>query len=160
VSRPGTFSIPVFFTCGLAGSNLHTMEPVVLSGVVNVCKATADAVVAALWEAYKSRIFLGAAIILFSASGLGMILWSHKVTGWNQTALLGFGTSLLIVGTVELGILGVLKNIIEPDETSGQINHLHRSLSQRFDAIENRLGMPTIQRAESGRLEPPDEVQQ
>jgi hypothetical protein len=136
------------------------MEPVILSGISNVCKATADAVVAALWEAYKSKIFLGAAIILFSASGLVMILWSHRVTGWNQAALLGFDTSLLIVGTVELGILGVLKNIIDPDETSGLIDHLYRGLNQRFDALENRLGRPTIQRAESGRLEPPNEVQQ
>jgi hypothetical protein len=45
-----------------------------------------------------------------------MIIWSYAVTGWWQTALLGFGTSLLIVGTVELGVLGALNKILEPTD--------------------------------------------
>jgi hypothetical protein len=123
--------------------------------------AIAKPIVAALWKAYKSKVVLGAAIFAFSAGGLAMVIWSHTVTGWNQTALLGFGTSLLIVGTVELGILGVLKNIIDPDHTSGLIDRLYQSLSQRFDALDNRLNIPTVQLAESGEpRKSPGEVQQ
>jgi len=69
-----------------------------------------------LFHAYRQQVVLGAAIAGFSATGLGLIIGSYLVAGWWQPALLGFGTSLLIVGTVELGILGVLKKIIEPDE--------------------------------------------
>jgi hypothetical protein len=124
-------------------------------------EAAAKAVVTALWKAYKSKIVLGTAIFAFTGIGLAMIIGSHAVTGWNQAALLGFGTSLLIVGTVELGILGVLKNIIDPDHTSGLIDHLYSRLSQRFDALDHRLGISTIERAgPPARHELPDEAQQ
>jgi hypothetical protein len=115
--------------------------------------AVAKALVAALWKAYKSKIVLGAAIFGFSASGLAMIIWSHTVTGWNQIALLGFGTSFLIVGTVELGILGVLKQIIEPDHTGGLIKRLGDDLEKRFNVLENLLGTQAIQRANSDGLQ-------
>jgi hypothetical protein len=124
-----------------------------------VVLALAKAIVAALWKAYKSKIVLGTAIFAFSTTGLAMIIWSHAVTGWNQAALLGFGTSLLIVGTVELGILGVLKNIIDPDHTSGLIDDLYSRLSQRFDELQHQLGMPAIQQTGSGESrEPPNDV--
>jgi hypothetical protein len=71
------------------------------------------ALIAWLWAAYRRPIVLGCAILVFSGCGLGMIIGSHAVTGWWQSALLGFGTSLLIVGTVELGILGVIKKLVE-----------------------------------------------
>lgn len=69
------------------------------------------------------------------------------VTVWNQAALLGFGTSLLIVGTVELGILGVLNKIIDPDESPSLIENLGHDLDKRFTKLENLLVM--IQRPES-----------
>ena len=77
--------------------------------------------------------------------GLAMIIWSHAVTGWNQAALLGFSTSLIIVGTVELGILGVLSKIIDPDQTGSLFKELNANLAQRFAALEAWLGMPTSQ---------------
>ena len=82
-----------------------------------------------------------------------MVIGSRAVTGWNQAALLGFGTSLLIVGTVELGILGVLNKIIDPDRTGSLIKDLGGNLTQRFDALEDWLGVPTSQRAGFGGLE-------
>lgn len=110
----------------------------------------ARAFVAVLWAAYKSKIVLGVAIFGFSVSGLAMVIGSRAVTGWNQTALLGFGTSFLVVGTVELGILGVLNKIIDPDHAGDLIKDLSGDLAQRFTALENWLGMPTSQRAEFG----------
>lgn len=144
------------------------MDPILaalVSFLVNAATATVEAaaktVVAALWKAFKSKLVLGAAIFGFSVSGLAMVIWSHTVTGWNQTALLGFGTSLLIVGTVELGILGVLKKIIDPDQTSGLLDQLYKNLGQRFDALDNRLGVSTNQQAELGQTrELPDTAQQ
>jgi hypothetical protein len=110
--------------------------------LVSALVAIAQAFVAALWKAYKSKIVLGSAIFGFSASGLAMVIGSRAVTGWNQAALLGFGTSLLIVGTVELGVLGVLNKIIDPDRTGGLIKDLSGSLALRFAALEDWLGMP------------------
>lgn len=110
--------------------------------LVSALVAIAQAFVAALWKAYKSKIVLGAAIVGFSASGLAMIIGSRAVTGWNQAALLGFGTSLLIVGTVELGVLAVLNKIIDPDRTGGLIKDLSGNLALRFAALEDWLGMP------------------
>lgn len=140
------------------------MDPItaaIATFLVTSLQGLAGALVAALWKAYKSKIVLGAAIFVFSAGGLAMVIWSRTVTGWNQTALLGFGTSFLIVGTVELGVLGVLKNIIDPDHTSGLIDRLYQSLSQRFDALDNQLGIPAVQGAEFGELQKsPGEVQQ
>ncbi len=120
------------------------MEPIsfLLVASRTALTAIAKAFVAALWEAYKSKIVLGAAIFGFSAGGLAMIIGSRTVTGWNQVALLGFGTSLLIVGTVELGILGVLHKIIDPDRTEDLIRDLSEHLTQRFTALEAWLGMP------------------
>ena len=117
------------------------MDPIGLGAVA--VTALGQALIAALWKAYKSKIVLGGAIFGFTACGIAMIIGSHAVTGWNQTALLGFGTSLLIVGTVELGILGVLKKIIEPDRTSDLIEALGRDLAQRFTELESSLGVPT-----------------
>jgi hypothetical protein len=125
------------------------MEPLtlLLVGSRAALTAVAKAFVAALWKAYKSKIVLGAAIFGFSVGGLAMIIGSRTVTGWNQIALLGFGTSLLIVGTVELGILGVLHKIIDPDRTDDVIRDLHKNLAQRFTALEGWLGMPPFQPA-------------
>ena len=120
---------------------------------VRALVALAGGLVGALWGAVKSRAVLGAAIFVFSASGLTMVIGSRAVTGWNQAALLGFGTSLLIVGTVELGILGVLNKIIDPDRTGSLIKDLGGNLTQRFDALEAWLGVPTSQRAGFGGLE-------
>ena len=116
------------------------MDPISLITV-----AIAEGLVSALWKALKSKLVLGAAILGFSVIGLAMIIGSHAVTGWNQAALLGFGTSLIIVGTVELGILGVLNKIIDPDRTGSLFEQLDGNLSQRFSALEAWLGMPTPQ---------------
>ena len=75
--------------------------------------ALANAFTYWLLRVVRSQALLGAAILGFSAAGLGLIVWSHTATGWWQAALLGFGTSLLIVGTVELGVLGALNKILE-----------------------------------------------
>jgi hypothetical protein len=123
-----------------------------VSALFRALGSLAKALVAALWKAYKNKIVLGAAIFGFSASGIAMVIGSRAVTGWNQTALLGFGTSLLIVGTVELGILGVLNKIIEPDRTDGLIEDLSENLARRFAALEDWLGMPKYQRTEVGRI--------
>ena len=117
------------------------VDPISLGAVA--VTAIGQALIAALWKAYKSKIVLGSAIFGFSACGIAMVIGSRAVTGWNQTALLGFGTSFLIVGTVELGILGVLKKIIEPDRTSDLIEDLGRDLAQRFTELESSLGIPT-----------------
>ena len=45
--------------------------------------------------------------------------------------------SLLIVGTVELGILGVLHKIIDPDRTDFLIRDLSENLTQRFTALRS-----------------------
>ena len=83
-----------------------------------------------------------------------MIIGSRAVTGWNQAALLGFGASLLIVGTVELGVLGVLNKIIDPDRTGGLIKDLSGNLALRFAALEDWLGMPQSWPIErEGRIE-------
>jgi len=105
----------------------------------------AEGLVSALWKAFSSKLVLGAAILGFSVSGVAMIIGSHTVTGWNQAALLGFGTSLIIVGTVELGILGVLNKIIDPDRTGSLFKQLDGNLAQRFSALEAWLGMPAPQ---------------
>lgn len=57
----------------------------------------------------------GAAFLGLNGSGLGMIIGSRAVTGWWQAALLGFGTGLVLAGTVELGILGVVSRITGQD---------------------------------------------
>jgi hypothetical protein len=139
------------------------MDPVTLAAAAIATAARAAvlglarALVAALWKAYKSKIVLGIAILMFSVTGLAMIIWSHVVTGWSQSALLGFGTSLLIVGTVELGILGVLKKIIDPDHTSGLIDHLYNRLSERLDELQHQLNTPAVQQTDSTEsLEPPN----
>ena len=53
------------------------------------------------------------AILGFVGAGLGTIIGSAATTGWSQAVLINIGTSLLIVGTVELGVLGVLRNVLE-----------------------------------------------
>ena len=120
----------------------------------------AKAFVAVLWAAYKRPLVLGSAILGFSVVGLAMIIASRAVTGWWQLALLGFGTSLLIVGTVELGILGVLKKIIEPDDrTPRMINAVTQNFNESFTALRDWLDEPgaglrlEFRRAEIGALE-------
>ena len=99
-------------------SSLQAME--ILAALVSAfswpLRTLADDFIAWLLAVVRNRVALGAAIVGFSAAGLGMIIWSHAVTGWWQAALLGFGTSLLIVGTVELGVLGVLNKMLEPKD--------------------------------------------
>jgi hypothetical protein len=121
--------------------------------VARALVALAGGLVAALWGVVKSRLVLGTAIFVFSASGLAMVIGSRAVTGWSQAALLGFGTSFLIVGTVELGVLGVLNKIIDPDRTGSLIKDLGGNLSQRFDALEDWLGIPESRRTGFGGLE-------
>jgi hypothetical protein len=89
---------------------------------------------------------LGGAILGFSLCGLAMIIGSHAVVGWWQIALLGFGTSLLFVGTVQLGIVGVIDKLTKHDgdnnvlrvsipetATSGQVAALLRQLAAGLD---------------------------
>jgi hypothetical protein len=73
-------------------------------------------VVNGLLAAYRHAFVLAAAILAFSAVGTGMIIGSRSVTGWWQLALLGFGSSLLIIGTINLGILGVVKGLLDPED--------------------------------------------
>ena len=71
-----------------------------------------------VWNAYRSPVVRGAAFLGLNGSGLGMIIGSRAVTGWWQAALLGFGTGLVLAGTVELGILGVVSRITGQDRQS------------------------------------------
>jgi hypothetical protein len=75
----------------------------------------ARALVASVWHVYRSPVIQGAAFLGLNGSGLGMIIGSRVVTGWWQAALLGFGTGLVLAGTVELGILGVIGRITGQD---------------------------------------------
>jgi hypothetical protein len=77
-----------------------------------------------LWALFRRKVILGGAIVGFSVGGLGMIIGSSALTGWWQAALLGLGTSLLLVGTVELGIIGLINKATEPtDPTFILIKH-------------------------------------
>ena len=69
-----------------------------------------------VWDVYRRPALLGAAILGFTGTGLGMIIGSHAVAGWWQSALLGFGTGLVFTGTVELGIVGLINRIIGPND--------------------------------------------
>jgi hypothetical protein len=80
----------------------------------------AGAVIDGLISLTQRRAVLGGSILGFSGAGAGLIIGSYFVPGWWQAFLLALGTILLIVGTVEVGILGVLRKIIEPDEESSQ----------------------------------------
>jgi hypothetical protein len=71
----------------------------------------ARALITSVWHVYRNPAIQGAAFLGLNGSGLGMILGSRAVTGWWQAALLGFGTGLVLAGTVELGILGVIGRI-------------------------------------------------
>jgi hypothetical protein len=120
-------------TTGLPGRLERAIE--------KTCTDVADGLIGALWRTLKNKVILGAAIILFSVLGIALIIWSSLVTGWAQAALLGFGTSLLIVGIVELGILGVLNRIIDPDRSPDLIRHLSGDLDEKFTKIESLLVM-------------------
>jgi hypothetical protein len=69
-----------------------------------------------LYSVYRGKAALAMTVLGFSAVGVGLIIGSYFVPTWWQALLLAIGTSLLVVGTVEVGILGVLKKIIDPDE--------------------------------------------
>ena len=74
-----------------------------------------------LWRAYSVPRLFGRAILGFSCTGIGLIVGSYFATGWWEGALLEFGMSLLIVGAVELGIVGVLGKLAEPDDGAPEI---------------------------------------
>ena len=76
--------------------------------------------VSALLAAYRNTVILGSAILGFSVVGVGLIVGSALTTGWWQAFQLAIGTSLLIVGTVELGILGLLRHVLGEDESGQQ----------------------------------------
>ena len=68
------------------------------------------------WDVYRVPVVLGAAIVALTGGGLGLIIASHAMTGWGQSTLLGFGTGLVLTGTLEIGlIVGLINRIIEPD---------------------------------------------
>jgi CHASE2 domain-containing sensor protein len=52
---------------------------------------------------------LGLAIVLFALSGTVLVVVSALVAGWWRDFTMGLGTSLLLTGTVEIGVLGVLR---------------------------------------------------
>jgi hypothetical protein len=83
-----------------------------------------------LWRAYSIPRLFGRAILGFSCTGIGLIVGSYFATGWWEGALLEFGMSLLIVGAVELGIVGVLGKLAEPDDGAPEIL---RGLSESLD---------------------------
>jgi hypothetical protein len=83
-----------------------------------------------LWRAYSVPRLFGRAILGFSCTGIGLIVGSYFATGWWEGALLEFGMSLLIVGAVELGIVGVLGKLTEPDDGAPEIL---RGLSESLD---------------------------
>jgi hypothetical protein len=88
----------------------------VLTGlVVNALGDLTRALVGYVWRVYRSPAVQGAAFLGLNGSGLGMIIGSRAVTGWWQAALLGFGTGLVLAGTVELGILGLVSRITGQD---------------------------------------------
>jgi len=61
-------------------------------------------------------VVLGIAIASFSLTGITLIVLSALVVGWWQAFLLGLGTSLLLTGTVEIGILSVLNHLLHGGE--------------------------------------------
>ena len=48
---------------------------------------------------------LGLAIVLFALSGTVLVVVSALVAGWWRDFTMGLGTSLLLTGTVEIGVL-------------------------------------------------------
>ncbi len=87
--------------------------PLLVSGAL---RGLARVLVDLAWNVYRRPVVLGAAILVLTGSGLGLIIGSHAVTGWWQSTLLGFGTGLVLTGTIELGlIVGLVNRIIEPD---------------------------------------------
>jgi hypothetical protein len=63
-------------------------------------------------------LILGMAILGFSGAGAALIVGSALTTGWWQAFQLAVGVSLLFVGTVELGILGLLHHVLGGDEAN------------------------------------------
>jgi hypothetical protein len=116
-----------------------------------------------LLEIYRRPIVLGSAILGFSICGLGMIIGSHALTGWWQAALLGFGISLLVVGTVELGILGIVKKLTEPDDKPSKAVRTVSLTVSRTVSTTTAATLPEIaailrelaNRLESSTAEPP-----
>lgn len=82
--------------------------------------AVALSAVAGLLAAYRNTLILGSAILGFSCLGLGLIVGSALTTGWWQALQLAIGVSLLFVGTVELGILGLIRHVLGEDEADPQ----------------------------------------
>jgi hypothetical protein len=89
-----------------------------ISGFVTLLAVKA---VSALLAAYRNTLILGSAIFGFSCVGAGLIVGSALTTGWWQAFQLAIGVSLLVVGTVELGILGLLHRVLKGDKTGPQI---------------------------------------
>jgi hypothetical protein len=105
-----------------------------------IADVVTDPLVQLFAAAFRNIRILAAVIVIFTTSGTGMIIASAYVTAWPQAFLLGFGIAFFMVGTVELGLLGALKNIIEgkpenPD--TAQLNEITATLSN----IASHLGV-------------------
>jgi hypothetical protein len=87
---------------------------------VNPVTLISTALISVLLAAYRSKLILGAAILGFSGAGVGLLIGSYLTTGWWQALQLAVGTSLLFVGTVELGILGLLRRVLGEDGADGK----------------------------------------
>jgi hypothetical protein len=85
------------------------MDPSVLAVAMTVVNLASRLYI----KSFRNVVILAAAIAVFTISGTGMIVGSAFVTAWPQSFLLGLGISLLMVGTVELGLLGALRHVLE-----------------------------------------------
>jgi len=116
-----------------------------------ILKYLARALVDLLWKVYRRPVVLGAAILGLTGSGLGLIIGSHAVTGWWQSALLGFGTGLILAGTLELGIIGLVNRILEPDSQQWK-----REEPEPFVQVDGKT--QTVLQPVSGTVATPREV--
>ena len=98
-------------------STLQAMET--LAALVSAfswpLRELADGLITWLLAVVRSRVALGAAILGFSAAGLGIIvcLRRHRTGGGGASRIRDEPAT---VGTVELGVLGVLNKILEPKD--------------------------------------------
>ena len=122
--------------------------------LATVLRGLALALVDLAVNVYRRPVFLGAAILGLTGSGLGLIIGSRAMTGWWQSTLLGFGTGLVLTGTLELGlIVGLMKQIIEPDSEPWS-----KPRKSRRDVLIVTKAQTVAQPASPGMLATPREV--
>lgn len=87
----------------------------------------------------RRPVLVGLGIVVFALSGTALIVVPAIVAGWWREFTMGLGTSLLLTGTVEIGVLGVLNAALnnkgrEPAQGPAQIAATLRRLADSLDA--------------------------